>query len=316
MGTEGCRWVRAPRQNPTPQSLLSSRPQLGHPQLRQFTTSTGAPVPSDLHWPQHTLQGHKPLLQDLPPSREPGGQASLLSALGSVCLTPSLPDSALGLPFPHSQPEGSALKCCSDPSQLLAAPESGPQAPAPASPSPASRTAWASPPRQLGLQALLLRAALARPLLQALSPNATHGHGAAPAGWATPKPRCLHAKGPGPPSLPIVIILSAQLVWVPVSPASRAPRGMGRRGASIMGAGEGLERVKGAGPVARPLQLKESPAQPAHSALSASWQAGKGGQLPPGQGWWAGRVGCGAHWSFTTWPSPLSARSSWLLASL
>lgn len=114
--------MRAPRQNPTPQSLLSSRPQLGHPQLRQFTTSTGAPVPSDLHWPQHTLQGHKPLLQALPPSQEPGGQASLLSALGSACLTPGLPDSALGLPFPHSQPEGSALKCRSDPSQLLAVP--------------------------------------------------------------------------------------------------------------------------------------------------------------------------------------------------
>lgn len=83
-----------------------------------------------------------------------------------------------------------------------------------------------------------------------------------------------------------------------------------------MGAGEGPGRAKGAGPVARPLQLRESPAWPARSALSASWQAGKGGQLPRGQGWWAGRVGCGAHWSLTTLPSPLSARSSWLLASL
>lgn len=33
----------------------------------------------------------------------------------------------------------------------------------------------------------------------------------------------------------------------------------------------------------------------------------------PGQGWRAGR---GGHWSLAASPSPLSARSSWLLASL
>lgn len=85
----------------------------------------------DLRWAHRTLQG---------PAATPGpdDQASLSSALGPS----AWPHSA---PPPHAA-EGSALKCCSDPSSSWG-PISGPRpwpAPCPA-PGPTSRTAPTSP---------------------------------------------------------------------------------------------------------------------------------------------------------------------------
>lgn len=232
---------------------------------------------ADLRWAHHTLQGPAA-------TPAPGDQASLLSALG-----PSA--------WPHSAPppraaEGSALKCCSDPSSSSGA-HIRTQALASSLPRPRpylQDCSGLTPNGSLRLQALALKATPARSLRQAPA-HSEHGSLASPARQPTPSPCCLHAKGPGPPGLPIVTTQRADLAWVPASPPPRAWHGMGYGGASIMEAGEGLERVRGLGGSQghSSSERAQSSRPMLHSLPPGRWgRVGNGLQVKAGgQGWQA-----------------------------
>lgn len=91
---------RAPRQDPAPCSAPCSV--AGPNQDGKLTTTTGDPVPSDRRWPQALC----------PPqgSPVPSGQ----SAWALIAQTPPW-----ACPPPRPWPQGSASKCCPDPSSSL-----------------------------------------------------------------------------------------------------------------------------------------------------------------------------------------------------
>lgn len=183
-------------------------------------------------------------------------------------------------------------------------------------PSPAPRTALTSPPQRLGLQAPVLRVTRAGSLLcvcSRLKPGFTcragrHQHPPTPAAgspgpWATQFAHHHHPEG--------------RAGLGTCATPSPAWHGVGQRGASVRGPGGRVLSCEGAGLGLSQGHFSSERAQPGQP-IPHSLPPGKqgSGQVPPGQGCWAGQVGHRGHWSLPTSLSPLSARSSWLLASL